>query len=499
MSRRRAVLKTIAGLTSVAALVVYGLPASQPLSAAANGRVPAERIVAPTAAAPASPPGPSDVAEDRRRGLVFAGLQRGRADGACRGMFEATTRAGQVCTHGPDPSPVDIDVRAAASGDGTAAATAGLPCYGDGTSGKRVQAIYARTSAAADRYASLLPSMQQWAANADAAFSASAAETGGVRHVRWVTDNACNLVVERALLSSAGDDSLSATITELQSLGFNRTDRKYLLWVDSNVYCGIGGIRYDDRPTADNPNNVGPSYARVDSGCWGLANSVEAHEIMHNLGGVQLSAPHSSGGWHCTDESDRMCYVDAAGVTMTYVCPSTHERLFDCGHDDYFHTAPPTGSYLATHWNSANSGFLETTEPGTSTTTTTVPPPTTTTTVAPPTTTTTAPPPTTTTTTTVPPAPTTTTSTFSGSLNKKTTTRSHGIATGTGNLSARVTFTKATQMTLRLQTASGVVQATATGSSPVSLAVPVTAGNYSLVVSSPGSPSYTLTVTRPAA
>ena len=491
MSRRRTVLKIVAGLTSVAALVVYGPPASQPPSAEAGPRLPAEQVVEPASAAPPPSPGPSDAATDAARGVVFAGLQRGRPDGACRGMFEATTRGGPVCTHGPDASPQDIDVRAGTSGEATAAATAGLPCYGDGTSGKRIQAVYARSSTVADRYASLLPSMQQWAANADAAFAASAAETGGVRHLRWVTDPGCNLVVERVQLTSTGDDSFSNTMTELQSLGFNRTDRKYLLWVDSNIYCGIGGIRYDDRPGADNANNVGPSYARVDSGCWGLVNPVEAHEIMHNLGGVQLSAPHSSGGWHCTDESDRMCYVDAAGVTMTYVCPSTHERLFDCNHDDYFHTAPPTGSYLATHWNSANSGFLETTEPGTSTTTTTVPPPTTTTT--------TAPPPTTTTTTTVPPAPTTTTSTFSGSLNKKATTRSHGIATGTGNLAARVTFTKATQLTLRLQTASGVVQATATGSSPVSLAVPVTAGNYTLVVSSTGSPSYTLTVTRPTA
>jgi hypothetical protein len=120
---------------------------------------------------------------------------------------------------------------------------------------------------------------------------------------------------------------------------------------------------------------------------------------------VQRTAPHATANFHCTDESDRMCYVDAAGVVMNQVCATGNERMLDCNHDDYFSTSPVAGSYLATHWNVASSAFLAPSDPGT-TTTTTVPPPTTTT-VPPPTTTTTVPPPTTTTT--VPPPTTTTT------------------------------------------------------------------------------------------
>jgi len=355
---------------------------------------------------------------DEGRGLVYDGLQR-RAGGPCGDAYEILEGVGNGrirCTHGPDPAPDGVDVRmrkefgpatgSSAPQGAVAAAQAGIPCFGTGSDGYRVQLMYVRLAGSVDRSATLFPNFVTWAANTNAVFRDSAAQTGGVRNVRYVTDASCNLVIVKAEVSSAAMSNFSTYVSELKGQGFNRSDRKYLTWADANTYCGIGEIYIDDKPattpglSTSNYNNGHPqvsgAFARTDNGCWGMSQPVEAHELTHNLGGVQRTAPHATANFHCTDESDRMCYVDAAGVVMTQVCATSNERLLDCNHDDYFSTSPVGGSYLATHWNVANSAFLAPTDPGV--------PPTTTTTVPPPTTTTTKPPTTTTTTTTVVPA-----------------------------------------------------------------------------------------------
>ncbi|MDQ6927972.1 MAG: fibronectin type III domain-containing protein [Actinomycetota bacterium] len=358
--------------------------------------------------------------DDPVHGLVFSGLRRQVGPGACQGNFElagirnADLRA--LCTHGPDPAPAGVDIRQSRQPVTTAATPAppsgvaaqgSVPCDGDGSSGFRVQLIYARASNVSDRYAQYASSFQQWAGAMDSAFSRSAAETGGDRHLRFVHDASCNAVIDRVTLSTTGDDNFTNTLNELRSKGYTRTDRKYIVWTDANVYCGIGQVYYDDSAGSGNASNGNSSVpgelGRIDSGCWGQPASAEAHELMHTLGGVQTSAPHATSKNHCTDESDRMCYADGGGGTIRYICPSTHEQLFDCNHDDYFSTAPPAGSYLATHWNTANSRFLiasgatplpttTTTVPSTTSPPTTSPPTTSPPTTVPPTTTT-APPP----------------------------------------------------------------------------------------------------------
>lgn len=351
--------------------------------------------------------------EDRDRGIVYDGLRRATS-GKCRGGFEVGN-TGQ-CTHGPDAPPKGKDVKRdaaplrfapekpvpgreakpGATADGAsvstakrandpdaravrvsstatdrtartqavAGATPGLNvCEGDGFSGDRTLVMYVRASDVPDRFATFQASIQGWAADSDRIYSTSAVETGGTRRVRFrtvVTSGVCQIDVFSVVLSPTGDDNFNNTITELTNLGYNSTLRKYMLFVDANVYCGIGTIMGDSQAGQANANNVGPSYGRSDAGCW--SGFVAAHEHNHNLGGVQLDAPNTSNGWHCVDDYDVMCYDDngAAGPPMRVDCTdySVAENQFDCDNDDYYSTSPPGGSYLATHWNVVNSKFL---------------------------------------------------------------------------------------------------------------------------------------------
>jgi hypothetical protein len=266
--------------------------------------------------------------------------------------IEGTT----LCTHGPDVAPDATAVTQLL----TAAQVAdqAILCEGDGVSGQRVQAMYVRPEHQADRYAQYGDLFRQVAFDADAIFDASAHATGGHRHLRFVTDADCQVDVLNVVIPAGAERTFQATLTALRSQGFTNPTRKYLLFVDADVYCGIATTANDDTPGLQNRSNAIPGYARVDISCWNGVAVV--HELVHTLGGVQHSAPNASGGWHCVDERDIMCYSDAPYYpAVHYACPdSAFSTLLDCNHDDYFHTQPPSGSYLVTHWNVADSEFL---------------------------------------------------------------------------------------------------------------------------------------------
>ena len=242
-----------------------------------------------------------------------------------------------------------------------------VPCDGDGTSGYRVQGMYVVESGHTNRYASLLASLRLWAAGTDDVVNRSAALTGGVRHIRFVTEpggggcvaNVLNVTVPVGSMASFG-----ATIAAVQALGYASPGRKYLMWTDATVLCGVANMYNNDGASQANPNNGSyAQYARVDAGCWGLGDaagqhSVEAHELLHTLGGVMSTAPHGTRAGHCWDESDTMCYADGGGFAMKQVCPAEREYFYDCNNDDYFSTYPDPGGYLSGHWNAADSRFL---------------------------------------------------------------------------------------------------------------------------------------------
>ena len=300
----------------------------------------------------------------------------------CPNGIVVRTAKGDVCSHGPDTPPPGLGqglVPPVANRDAARAARS-LLCDGDGTSGYRVQVLYARDPSTASKFAQYLPSFRAWASGADDIYHDNAIASGGTgRNIRFVTDGTCQIDVQEVVLDSTSDlATWSAFVSAMQGKGYTQTDRKYLVFADSTVFCGIASIYGDDSKTTSNWNNVGPDWARVDRGCW--SPDVAAHELTHNLGGVQDSAPNTSLGWHCTDEWDIMCYSDAPYYpAMRTVCTpsSLNTTMLDCNKDDYFNANPAPGSYLATHWNVADDRFLivdgEVTPPGPTATSTPAP------------------------------------------------------------------------------------------------------------------------------
>lgn len=251
-----------------------------------------------------------------------------------------------------------------------AAVSPAVACEGDGSSGYRTQAMYVVEAGRTNRFAALQSSLQLWAAGVDDVVNRSAALTGGVRRVRFVTDNegsdgsTCVARVLNVTVPAGSMTSFNATISAVQALGHTAPDRKYLMWTDATVLCGVASMYPNDSDGQGNPNNGGyAQYARIDAGCWGFGDgaaqhSVEAHELLHTLGGVMSTAPHGTRAGHCWDESDTMCYADGGGFAMQQVCPVQREYLLDCNNDDYFSTYPDPGGWLDGHWNAADSRFL---------------------------------------------------------------------------------------------------------------------------------------------
>lgn len=319
--------------------------------------------------------------------VAVTGLPQAMADGSTAGSLAALKATSDAAVHSVeahgrnaegyegDEAPAGVDVHDAVPTSELIEAAATIPdpgtpagngsristgCSEDGTSGNRVQVVYVVASDKPDRYNDVVGAIRQYSAGVDAIFLASAAEHGGRRQVRWVHDASCQPVIARAVVSPTSTGSLSAMQSALAAQGFNRGDRKYLIYADASVLCGVANVYTDTSPLQTNANNGGyAQYARVDTPCWGASeHSVPAHELTHTLGAVLSFAPHASAAGHCTDESDLMCYQDGSNVVMTQSCPTTHEKLLDCNGDDYFNVNPAPGSALASNWNSANSSFL---------------------------------------------------------------------------------------------------------------------------------------------
>ena len=286
-----------------------------------------------------------------------------------------------LCTHGPDAPPegvgrdgfpsvakinkriatrsYDLD-RTADSTYSAAAVTAPVVC---GTGGARVQAVYAHHPGA-NRYSTLLPTIRRLALVADDYVNRSAAQVGAGMRIRWATTSTCKISVKRISVGTSAKNNFNTTINALAAAGLNRHDRKYVVWLDTaDGLCGIGTSIDDDRASQFNVNNQTTGFSQINRRCWG--GGAEMHELFHTLGAVQRSAPRSTAYGHCRDERDAMCYLDGPGTTMIKPapCPSSFEWYLDCNKNDYFNPKPKAGTYIATHWNTAKSKWLQPDDP----------------------------------------------------------------------------------------------------------------------------------------
>lgn len=252
---------------------------------------------------------------------------------------------------GTEPAPVPASRSAEAAND--------IACVGNGTSGKRVQLVYAYRAGSPNRSATYAASMRTWAGQFDDFLAGEGAATGGNRRIRFVHDGACQPTITVVQVPASVND-FDAAADALEAAGLTNTDRKYLTYADWNVsgLCGTATYYGDEDPSVANYNNTELGYALTYLSCWDWSTSRTAlHELFHTFGAVQAGAPNGNGG-HCNDGTlsgaDVMCY----GGTALDACDASGPRIMDCGRDDYFNVSPVAGSYLATSWNPTRSAYL---------------------------------------------------------------------------------------------------------------------------------------------
>src|SRR5215217_2928373 len=255
----------------------------------------------------------------------------------------------------------------------------------------RFKVVYAHPADRADRFAGWRDAIQ---ANVALVQRFLASQSGGKKALRFDMGTRCGRqYVDLQVVHLSGPrsryvDDFSAIVNEAETrIGPSDAPRNLVVYADT-----LNGVGYDyglgenvlgsygERPGPDNVHNRG-GFASVlfsrdgqvvpGAGARGWWPEGMLHEITHNLGGVQWSAPHSTQPpglrdpryGHCWQGADVMCYVEDGGAAhaLRNDCPrigGAIPQVYDCGRDDYFNPRPPAGSHLATHWNVYDNVFL---------------------------------------------------------------------------------------------------------------------------------------------
>jgi streptogramin lyase len=166
--------------------------------------------------------------------------------------------------------------------------------------------------------------------------------------------------------SSNNPGTLFGEVEQQLGLPAGSDSVKYLVWdSESNpTVRGIAEVLPDSSKSIFNANAYYSATAIVYSEA--SDTYVTVHELMHALGAAQATSPYATNGYHCVDGVDILCYEDYTGSAWG---PYTESRCviseggetpplleayldpIDCKGDTYFNSAPPSGSWLAEHWN----------------------------------------------------------------------------------------------------------------------------------------------------
>lgn len=297
------------------------------------------------------------------------------ADGSFRVVLEG---GGSIVTHGSDaPATGETpDAPHLPSSDDalTAASASDIRCVTADTE-LRVELIYAYPSDRENRVAEVADDIQLALYRSSAFVDAEsrAVDPAAGRRIRALCDASGEASVTAVALDPLGTatgQSFSKIVSQLTERGYpvptwnSTSPRRFMVFYDapsSSGAAGTGHFYNDDTPGAENLNNKGSRYAVEYA--WSSSRlphwDVFLHEISHNMGAVSDNAPDSSGGAHCNDGLDIMCYSDG-GDTSAYVGTVCSVERYDCGSDSYFHPNPALDSFLGRNWNVAATynGFM---------------------------------------------------------------------------------------------------------------------------------------------
>ena len=273
------------------------------------------------------------------------------------GSLSVYSRSGMFLgiTHGLDPSP---GTAAAGTSPAAAAPAPVAPSCSSGAAGDYYfVAIYARASDDADGYAARAGDIRTMLGSVNGFLSEAASDTGDYANARFLCSAGTVVVKNEVLPTTRASSDFSSIVSDLRAKGYDDPHLKYAVFFDDTSVCSCGGQGMyidDERLIRDNLNNGMASYPMFAVDYGYLNARTMLHEMAHTLGAVGNHAPHTTGGHHCYDGLDVMCYNDGAPKGGLYNGQTCSVEVFDCNKDDYFNSRPMSGSYLAANWNIAS-------------------------------------------------------------------------------------------------------------------------------------------------